>query len=477
VKKLTSLGAAAVLAVLVSLTTEASAESAKPALTPDEVQSVSEEAILYGLPLVMLYGIMNEYAINQDSDQFKAPFNQIKNEPRVYTPADTAVITPNSDTPYSFAWMDLRAEPVVLCVPEMAKDRYYSVMITSQYTFNFGYIGSRATGNGAGCYAVAGPGWTGSTPKGAEKVFVSGTDFALATYRTQLFSPADIDNVKAIQDQYTVMPLSVFLDQPAPEPASAIDWPEINKDMEKADPFSYLAFILQFAPATGPAAVEVPLREKLARIGIEAGKPFPTVALTAADKAAMVAGIKQAEPAIKAKIEKLGESVNGWVYSHSMHLDRAGYDGDWTQRSAVAVAGILANDAEEASYAFTRDDKDGAKLDGSKTNYTLTFPAGELPPVNAFWSVTMYDGTTQLLIDNPINRYLINSPMMPELKKNADGSLTLYIQKDEPTDPDQKANWLPAPNGPIYIVLRMYWPKESVLNGSWQPPGIQATKS
>ena len=179
---------------------------------------------------------------------------------------------------------------------------------------------------------------------------------------------------------------------------------------------------------------------------------------------------------IKAKIETLGQKVNGWVNSHSMVLSRDGYDGDWAQRSAVAVAGILANDAKEASYAFTREDKDGVKLDGSTTNYTLTFPAGALPPVNAFWSVTMYDGSNQLLVDNPITRYLINSPMLPELKKNADGSLTLFIQKDEPTDPVQRANWLPAPNGPIYIVLRMYWPKESVLNGNWQPPGIQAAE-
>ncbi len=142
----------------------------------------------------------------------------------------------------------------------------------------------------------------------------------------------------------------------------------------------------------------------------------------------------------------------------------------------MALAGILGNDSAEASYALTRVDKEGVKLDGAKSNYTMTFPAGELLPVNAFWSVTMYDGTTQLLIENPINRYLINSPMMPELKKNADGSLTLFIQQDEPTDPIQKANWLPAPNGPIHLVLRLYWPKESVLNGSWEPPGIEAVK-
>ncbi len=165
--------------------------------------------------------------------------------------------------------------------------------------------------------------------------------------------------------------------------------------------------------------------------------------------------------------------MNGWTVVNSGIGDRAVYDGDFTQRAAVAVAGILANDPAEAVYPITRHDGDGKPLDGSKANYTLTFPKGSLPPVNAFWSVTMYDGKTQLLIKNPIDRYLINSPMLPELKKNEDGSLTLYIQSDEPTDPEHKANWLPAPDGPIYMVMRLYWPKEAALNGDWQPPGIQ----
>ncbi len=449
---------------------------AEDTLDTDEVAKISQEAMLYGLPMVMLYSIMNAYAIDKDSGQFKAPFNSIGNVPKVYTPADTAVITPNSDTPYSFAWLDLRAEPVVLCVPEIEKDRYYSVMLTSQYTFNFGYIGSRATGNGAGCYAVAGPDWTGDTPAGVGKVFVSETEFAIAVYRTQLFSPADIDEVKAIQAKYEVKTLSAFLDEPAPAAAPAVAWPAIDKAKEKEDFFSYLAFLLQFAPATGPAAVEVPLREQFASIGIEAGKPFPTVTLSDADKAAMASVAPHVEELIKAKIMSMGASVNGWVYITKGVGDRAVYDGDWTQRAAVAVAGILGNDPDEAAYALTRDDAQGQPLDGSRTNYTLTFAADALPPVNAFWSVTMYDGKTQLLIDNPINRYLINSPMLPDLKKNADGSLTLYIQKDEPTDPDQKANWLPAPDGPIYMVMRLYWPKEEALNGKWLPPGIEAVK-
>ena len=446
---------------------------AQTAPSPKETKAIAEEAFTYGLPLSMYYKIMNQYAINKDSGQFKAPFNTIKNEPKVYTPADTAIVTPNSDTPYSWLFLDLRAEPVVLCVPEIAKDRYYSIMLTSQYTFNFGYIGSRATGNGAGCYAVAGPGWKGATPAGVKKVFTSETEFALATYRTQLFNAADIDNVKAIQAKYEVKPLSAFLGKPAPVPAPAIDWPKINAATEKKDVLSYLPFLLQFAPPTGAAAVEVPLRDKFAHIGIEAGKQFPTVKLTDADKEAVAEAAKAAATAIKAKIETMGKLVNGWTVVNSGIGDRALYDGDWTQRAAVAVAGILANDPAEAVYPITRKDGNGQPLDGSKHNYTLTFPADAFPPVNAFWSVTMYDGTTQLLIKNPIDRYLINSPMLPDLKKNADGSLTLYIQKDEPTDPVQKANWLPAPDGPIYLVMRLYWPKEAALNGKWQPPGIK----
>jgi hypothetical protein len=461
---------ATVLAAILAFTPAASAQTAP---STDEIKTIAEEGFIYGLPLVMLYGIMNEYAINKDSGQYKAPFNQIFNSARVYTPADTAIVTPNSDTPYSFLWMDLRAEPVVLCVPEIEKSRYYSVMLTSQYTFNFGYIGSRATGNSAGCYAIAGPGWTGGTPKGVKKVFTSGTDFALATYRTQLFNPADIGNVKGIQANYEVKPLSTFLGQPAPPAAPTINWPKIDKAMEKKDPFGYLAFLLQFAPPTGPAAVEAPLREKFARIGVEAGKPFPTVALGDAENSAMTEAGKAAEAAIKAKIGTMGKLVNGWIVVNSGIGDRAAYNGDWTQRAAVAVAGILANDPAEAVYPITRKDGDGNPLDGSRSKYTLTFAKDQFPPVNAFWSVTMYDGKTQLLIKNPIDRYLINSPMLPELRKNADGSLTLYIQKDEPTDPVQKANWLPAPDGPIYLVMRLYWPKEAAINGSWQPPAIK----
>jgi hypothetical protein len=171
------------------------------------------------------------------------------------------------------------------------------------------------------------------------------------------------------------------------------------------------------------------------------------------------------------------KNVNGWNIG-SFFGDRAFYSGNWLLRASAASYGIYGNDAVEAMYPYTRTDATDETLDGSKHNYTITFPAGQLPPVNSFWSVTMYDGKSQLLIKNPINRYLINSAMLSGMKKNGDGSLTLYIQKDSP-GADKESNWLPAPNDTIYLVMRLYWPKTeppSVLPpgaGTWQPPGIK----
>ncbi|MHC2565882.1 hypothetical protein ACVIVD_007917 [Bradyrhizobium liaoningense] len=169
-----------------------------------EAKDVAEAGFIYGLPIVMNYAVMYEYAVDRSSGQFKAPFNQIKNEPNVYTYKDTAIVTPNSDTPYSFVWLDLRTEPVVLSVPAMDPKRYYSVMLCDGNTYNYGYIGSRATGSEAGDYMVVGPGWKGDTPAGIKRVFRSSTQFSLAGYRTQLFGPDDLDNVKKVQAGYEV---------------------------------------------------------------------------------------------------------------------------------------------------------------------------------------------------------------------------------------------------------------------------------
>jgi hypothetical protein len=459
---------AAALSATLALTSARAAD-----LTPAETKAIAEEGFIYGLPIVMNYAVMYEYAVDKSSSQFKAPFNEIRNEARVFTYRDTAIVTPNSDTPYSFLWMDLRAEPLVLSVPAVEKGRYYAVQLEDGNTFNYGYIGSRATGNDAGDYMVAGPDWKGATPPGIKQVFRSTTQFSLAGYRTQLLNPADMDNVKQVQAGYRVQPLSAYLEQPAPPAAPAVNFPKINAAMVKTGFFDYLDFALQFAPA-GPEEKEI--RAKLARLGIGAGKKFVFEDLSPEQRAQVGLGMKDGEAKIDQYLETGEKVINGWKIG-AYFGDRAFFHGNWLLRAAGAKGGIYGNDAIEATYPITKTLANGEPLDGSKHNYTLTFPAGQLPPVNAFWSVTMYDGRTQFLVKNPINRYLINSPMLPNLKKNADGSLTLYIQKDSPGK-DKESNWLPAPNDLIYLVLRLYWPRTtppSILppgEGSWQPPAV-----
>ena len=439
-----------------------------------EIKTIAEEAFVYGFPMVMNYGVMYETYIDKSSSQYKCPLSQLYNTARVFTPKDTAVVTPNSDTPYSFFCADLRAEPVVLNVPEIEKGRYFSVQLVDWYTFNVGYVGSRTTGNGGGSYLLAGPTWKGEKPKGIDKVFRCETEFAFAIYRTQLFNPADIENVKKVQAGYKLQPLSAFLKAPAPPAAPEIKWPKIDKKLAEGDPFAYLNFLLQFCPPVGSADVEKPLRAKFAKIGIEAGKPFPLDKFTAGEKAELMMGMKGGLEKIKKQVAALGKDENGWRVG-SAFGDRAFYKGDWTLRAAAAMAGIYGNNAVEALYPLLATDSEGNKPDCSKNRYTLTFPKGQFPPANAFWSVTMYDGKTQLLIENPINRYLINSPMLPDMKKNDDGSLTLYIQKDSPGK-EKESNWLPAPDGPIYVVMRLYWPKEEALTGKWKPPALTPAK-
>jgi hypothetical protein len=442
-----------------------------------ETKAIAEEGFIYGLPIVMNYAVMNEYAVNKDSGQFKAPFNEINNQHRVYTYKDTAIIAANSDTPYSGGFLDLRNEPIVLSVPAVDKGRYYSVMLTDGNTFNYGYIGSRATGNEPGDYLVAGPDWKGETPSGIKQVFHSGTQFSMMAFRTQLFGAADMPNVVKIQNGYHAQPLSAYLHQPAPPPARATDFLPASIAGIKDNFWAYLDFALQFNP---PGPEEVEIRAKLARIGIGAGKTFDFKDLDAEHKAEVVLGMEDGHKKVEQAVANLGTSVHGWRVSSS-YGDRAFYHGDWLLRAAAATAGIYANDVVEAIYPFAKVDVNGDPLDASKHDYTLTFAANQFPPVNAFWSVTMYDGKTQLLIKNPINRYLINSPMLPGLKKNGDGSLTIYIQKDSPGR-NKESNWLPAPDGPIYLMMRLYWPKTappSILpagQGTWQPPGVVQVK-
>jgi hypothetical protein len=474
------LRSAALAAISVTATKSVPVSAQTSARWPEvfEAKDIAEEGFIYGLPLVMNYAVMQEFAVDKNSGQFKAPFNEINNQHHVATPEDTAVITPNSDTPYSMLWLDLRAEPMVISVPAVERSRYYSVQLIDGNTYNYGYIGSRATGTEPGDYLVVGPDWKGGTPAGIKKVFQSTTPFTLTLFRTQLFNPEDIPNVEKIQAGYKAQPLSAFLKQPAPPAAPKIDFLPATTAGIKENFFPYLDAALQLVPMTEENTA---IRAKLARIGIGPGKTFEFKELSLEHKAAILLAMKEGDDKVDKFLASGMKNINGWNVG-AFFGDQTFYKGNWLMRAGAAKGGLYGNDAVEAMYPYTRTDATGDALDGSKHKYTITFAAGQLPPVNAFWSVTMYDGKSQFLVKNPINRYLINSPMLPAMKKDADGSLTLYIQKDSP-GADKEANWLPAPDDKIYLVLRLYWPKPapppSILpagEGTWKPPAIALAK-
>jgi hypothetical protein len=435
-------------------------------VTAAEAREIAKEAYIYGFPLVDFYRINYAYFVDTKTPEYKGPWNQIINIPRVYTPADTAVQSPNSDTPYSWLGLDLRAEPIVLVVPPIEKDRYFSIQLMDAYTFNFDYMGSRTTGNEGGSFLVAGPGWKGETPKDVTKVFRSETGFALAVYRTQLFNPDDLDNVKKIQAGYKAEPLSAFLGQPAPAPAPAVDFIKpLTPDEERKslEYFNILNFVLQFCP-TDPSETE--LMARFARIGVGGGKTLDVNALSPDVKTALEQGMADAWADFD-KLQKQ-EIDTGKVTSGDLFGTRAYLKNNYLYRMAGTVLGIGGNSVQEAMYPIYAVDAAGQKLDGA-SRYTMHFAPGELPPVNAFWSLTMYELPQSLLVANPINRYLINSPMLPQLVKDADGGLTFYVQNESP-GADKEPNWLPAPKGPFLMAMRLYWPKEEALSGKWKSP-------
>jgi hypothetical protein len=440
-------------------------------LTPEETRAIAKEAYIYANPLADSYRIMYGSFVDRKNPEYKGPWNQLHNISRVYTPDDKAVQTPNSDTPYSWLGLDLRTEPYVLTVPPIEKERYFSIQLIDLYTHNFGYIGSRTTGNDGGNFLIAGPGWKGSVPKGITKVIRSETELMIAVYRTQLFNPGDIEKVKAIQARYKAQPLSTFLGRTAPKSAPAINFiTPLTRDEITKSPriFQQLNFVLQFCP-THPS--EQALMARFAKIHVGAGKTFAWDKFSPEIQAAIGQGIADAW-ADFAKLKKraeTGEIGSGEIFGTREHLKN-----NYLYRMAAAVTGIWGNSAEEAIYPTYHVDSDGQKLDGSH-RYALRFAPGNLPPANSFWSLTMYELPASLLTANPINRYLLNSPMLPDFVRDADGSITIFIQHDSPGKA-KEPNWLPAPKGPLVAVMRLYWPKAEALNGTWKLPPLKRAR-
>jgi hypothetical protein len=442
--------------------------SAKP-VSDKEAQQIAKEAYIYGVPMVTVYSTLYAFSVDKSGPEYKGPFNSILNVARVFTPDDKAFVTPNSDTPYTFIGPDLRAEPMVLTIPAMDRNRYFVFQMMDLYTFNFDYVGTRTTGEGGGDFLIAGPNWKGRTPKGIKKVIRSETQIVNVVGRTQLFNPGDLDNVKKIQAGYKLRPLSAYLGKAPPPAPSDVSWikpmppPEQRKSLEF---FNQLGFLSQFAP-THPS--EISLRRRFTGIGIVPGKPFDVASLTDARKAALLAGIADGQKEIDAKRASLGGN------SADLFGSRAFLKNDYLTRAVGTQVGIGANSKQEALYPIYEKDADGKPLDGTSGRYTLRYADGQFPPVSAFWSLTMYELPSQLLVKNQINRYLINAPMLPDLKRDADGGLTIYIQSESP-GADKEANWLPAPKGPFMLAARYYWPKPELLEAKWKSPAVQPVK-
>jgi hypothetical protein len=325
-------------------------------------------------------------------------------------------------------------------------------------------LGTRTTGNDAGSFMITGPDWKGETPKGIKKVIRMETTLGSAAFRTQLFNPDDLENVKKVQAGYKVETLSRFLGQP-PVKRTTVDFIKlIPRDQQQTSPefFNILNFLLQFAP-THPS--ETALKARVAKIGIIENKPFDPSKLSPEVKAAIEQGMADAWVDINATIKKLdsGEITPGDCYGTREYLKN-----NYLYRTmCIAVAGN-AQPKEEVIYPFISIDADGQKLDGAN-RYTIHLAPDKMPPAKQFWSITMYNLPERLLVANPINRYLLNMPMMPQWVKDADGGYTFYVQNESPGK-DKEPNWLPAPKGPFYMVMRLYLPSKEAQDGIWKAP-------
>jgi len=437
-------------------------------INPKEVRSISREAYTYGFPLVESYKTLYKQAIDTNSSDFKAPINQIGHATGVATPDDTQFVTPNTDTPYSYLWADLRAEPIVISLPKIEAGRYYTGQLIDLYTHNFAYLGTRGFGNEGGNFLIVGPGWQGEPPETMRAVIPCETELFYCLFRVQLFNSSDLEQVQSIQANITAQPLSQFLGHPAPSAVPVITWPQPVEDMTETPAlFSYLNFLLQFAP-THPSETE--LMSRFAALGIVAGQPFDIGSFAPEIQQAIADGIsdvwQQDFAAIMQRINA-GEVGSGDVFGTREFLQN-----NYLYRFTAAKLGIYGNSRDEASYLPYYIDADGNKLDASEARYTLRFENNQLPPTNSFWSITMYNGQTQLLVHNPLQRYVLNSPMLETFRYGEDGSLTLYVQQDSPGTA-LESNWLPAPAGPFYLILRNYLPKAEVLNGTWKQPPLQ----
>jgi len=461
---------------LVALLVAELATQEAAALTPDEAVAVATDAYVYGYSLITTEVTRVQMSNVPKIEGLLGPMNQFVNVKR-YPPADyRGVSAPNADTLYSLAWLDL-AEPVVFSHPDMGK-RFYLFEMVDLWMNVFDSPGSRTTGEKAATYLMTGPGFEGDVPAGMKHIPVS-TRYMVILGRTYSDgTDADDDAVNALQAQYRITPLSAW-QKPYTYTAPPVN-PNPGFD-QKAKPQAailamgtegYFNLMAKLMGGPAPAApADAPLVARMATIGLVPGQPFDMTKLDPAVQAALQDVPQKALAKIEANKANLGKMVDGWVITEGLGV----YGTDYMKRAVVAAFGWPANLEKDAVYPYTQVDGAGQPLTGAN-EYTLTFPKDRTPPVNAFWSITMYEiDQGWWFVPNPLDKFTV-SPRN-DLKYDADGSLTLYFQAESPGK-DKEANWLPAPKGPFIPMLRMYWPKDtdpSILNGTWTPPPVMKT--
>jgi len=454
---------AAVLSLLI-VPTLPSAAQAQSALTEQEAQAIALDAYIYFYPLMSMD--LSRKQFTNGTNDFKGPMNTFVNVP-AYPPADfKGVVRSNFDTLYSVSWLDMTKEPVVISAPD-TDGRYYLLPMLDMWTDVFASPGWRTTGTKAGNFLLTPPGWTGTVPDAMTRINAP-TPYVWLIGRTKTDGPPDYDAVRKIQAGYKVALLSEFGKPPKPvefklDPSVDMKTPpKVQVDtMAGGKYFAYAAELLKLHP---PHVTDQPILARMKRIGIEVGKSFDISKLDPAVQKAVEGAPQDGQKLMAWKLPTLARVANGW----SMNTDTVGVYGNYyLKRAILSQQGLGANVVEDAIYPLNLADESGKPLDGAN-KYTITFEKGAAPPVNAFWSITLYD-QEGFQVGNVLNRFAVSS-WMP-FKYNSDGSLDLYFQNESPGK-DMEANWLPAPKGPFNLTMRLYAPKSEALTGKWNPPPV-----
>jgi hypothetical protein len=457
------------LLVVVVGSPPASAQQGAAPLSADEASAIATDAYIYGYPLVTMEYTRRVLTNVAEPSGLNAPMGQLAGSRSYPTAAFRGVTAPNADTLYTNGWVDLSKEPYVLSLPD-AHDRYYLFPMIDAWTTVFQVPGKRTTGTGPQTYAVTGPGWTGTLPAGVTE-YKAPTDMVWILGRIYCTgTPKDYAAVHKMQDEIKLVPLSSYgksYTTPAGTVDPGIDMKTAVRDQLNAlDVAAYFNLMAQLMKDNPPTAEDAPMVARIAKIGIAPGQPFDLTKLSPEAQQALKAVPKAAFGKIMANFKDMGKFENGWVFTTKTGI----YGTDYLARATITAIGLGANRPQDAVYPTSEGEAAGKPYSGSN-KYVMHFDKGQLPPVNGFWSLTMYDAE-YFFVANPLNRYTLSA--RNKLKKNADGSVDLLLQH-EPPGKGQESNWLPAPEGKFILMLRLYWPKEtppSLLDGTWTIPGV-----